>query len=76
MKEPEGELAELQDPARWDWERAVTLPPVADPEVVLEIRFGAELADVAAAARQAGLPVGKYIHQTVVEQARAALAKT
>ena len=50
------------DPETWDWESAEELPPVANPGIVLEIRFSREeIWRVAAAASEAGVSLDAFI---------------
>lgn len=56
------EERELMDPETWDWESAEERPPVANPGIVLEIRFSHdEIQRVTAAASAAGVPVDTFV---------------
>jgi hypothetical protein len=56
------EERELMDPENWDWESAEELPPVANPGIVLEIRFSREdIRRVTAAASEAGIPIDEFV---------------
>jgi hypothetical protein len=56
------EERELMDPNAWDWESAEERPPVANPGIVLEIRFSREeIRRVTTAASEAGVSVDAFV---------------
>ena len=53
---------ELMDPETWDWESAEERPAVANPGIVLEIRFShEEIRRVTAAASEAGVSTDAFV---------------
>jgi hypothetical protein len=55
------EERELMDPASCDWDSAQELPPVANPGIVLAVRFSREqIRRVTAAATEAGVTVDAF----------------
>ena len=61
------EERELMDPNTWDWESAEERPPVANPGIVLEIRFSREeIRCVATAAFEAGVSVDAFVTRAVL----------
>jgi hypothetical protein len=67
----EKDLERLADPDTWDWDSAELHQPVRNPRAVVRLAFkSAEFAELAAAAREAGIPLTDFIRAAALAQAR------
>ena len=61
------ELLELENEDTWDWDSAEIHPAVANPHVVVPLRFTqAEFALIAPAARKRGIPLTVFMHDLIM----------
>jgi hypothetical protein len=70
------EERQLMDPDTWAWDSAEERPPVANPGIVLEIRFSREaIRRVATAAVEAGVPVEASIARAALTSAAQGMSR-
>ena len=68
----EAELAELENPDTWDWDSAQRYPPNPNAGSVFRVRLqGAELREIADAARAAGVTLATFLREAALKEARA-----
>ena len=66
----EEKLAELQDPANWDYEHAEPFPGTELPHAVVAVRLsGEDFVRVAKQAERAGLKVTEFIRDAALDRA-------
>jgi len=66
---------ELPDPETWDFENAVTLPPVKNPRAIVSVAFpGDDFDMVSDAADRLGMRLSEFIRRAAIDHARGAPA--
>ena len=67
----EDELKQLEDPEQWDSENAEAFPGGQARGAVVAVRFDRrDFAEIARAAREAGVPLTRFIHDAALAHAR------
>jgi hypothetical protein len=67
----EEELRQLEDPEQWDSENALAFPGGQARGAVVAVRFDrTDFPEIARAAREAGVPLTRFIHDAALAHAR------